>query len=179
MVRPNNQGTVVRRLEKKDCLAASDFCKETTDWMYKKYLKGSYPREGADFITLINSAAKLSERLTNTDCFDLVAISDDGISGILLGTVYGKSGLAEVVRIAVDPNHQHEGIGIRLMSAAEEEFRKRGCHKIYLYTLPALVPAIRLYMKFGLLPEGYLRNHWWGADFIVMSKWIGKYRRRR
>lgn len=177
MVKKDKQGTVVRHLEKKDCRAAADFCKATTDWMYKRYLKGSYPKEGADYIA--KSAARLLERLRNPDSCDLVAVSNDGISGILLGTVYGKSGLAQVVWIAVDPDHQHEGIGIQLMIAAEEEFRRRGCHKIYLNTLPALVPAIRLYMKFGLLPEGYLRNHWWGADFILMSKWIGKYRRRR
>jgi len=178
MVGPGKQRTVVKRLEKKDCRAAGEFCKETTDWMYKKYLKGSYPKEGADFTTASNTAAKLSERLKNSDFCDFVAISDDGMSGILLGTIYGKSGLAQVVWIAVDPDHQHEGIGIRLMIAAEEEFRKRGCHKIYLNTLPALVPAIRLYMKFGLLPESYLRKHWWGADFIVMSKWIREYHRR-
>jgi GNAT superfamily N-acetyltransferase len=178
MVRVAKQETIVKRLDKKDCRAAGAFCKDTTDWMYKKYLKGSYPKEGADFIGTTKTPEKLLERLKNPDFCDFIAVSDDGISGILLGTVYGKSGLAQIVWIAVDPDHQHEGIGVQLMIAAEEEFRRRGCHKIYLNTLPALVPALRLYMKFGLLPEGYLRKHWWGADFIVMSKWIGDYRRR-
>jgi GNAT superfamily N-acetyltransferase len=179
MVRSSKQQTVVRRLGKRDCRAAGKFCMETSDWMYGKYLKGSFPKEGADFIGTTKTPEKLLERLKNPDFCDFVTISSDGTIGILLGTVYGKSGLAQVVWIAVDPDHQHEGVGVQLMIAAEEEFRRRGCHKIFLNTLPALVPAIRLYMKFGLLPEGYLRNHWWGADFIVMSKWIGKYKRRR
>ncbi len=176
MVRSGKGETTVRRLKAKDCKDAGEFCKETTEWMYAKFLKGSYPKEGADFIK--KTPEKLKERLRNPDSCDFLAVSDDKISGILLGTVYGKSGLAQIVWIAVDPDHQHEGIGIQMMTAAEEEFRRRGCHKIYLNTLPALVPAIRLYMKFGLLPECYLRKHWWGADFLVMSKLIGKYKRR-
>jgi ribosomal protein S18 acetylase RimI-like enzyme len=171
-------GTIIRRLEKKDCRAAADFCAMTTAWMHRKYLRMSYPKEAAEFDVSIKTAAKLAERLKKPDDCDFLAVSDDGISGILLGMVFGKSGLAKVEWIAVDPDHQHEGIGIALMTAAEEEFLKRGCHKIYLNTLPALVPAIRLYMKFGLLPESYLRKHWWGADFILMSKWIGEYRRK-
>ena len=178
MSKPGRGGTVVRNLDKKDCRAAGEFCRRTNYWMHGKFLKKSYPREAADFDASIKTAAKLSDRFRNPDSCDIIAVTDDEIGGILLGTVFGKSGLAKVEWIAVDPDHQHEGIGIQLMTAAEEEFRKRGCHKIYLNTLPALVPAIRLYMKFGLLPESYLRNHWWGADFMVMSKWIGKYKRR-
>jgi len=33
-------------------------------------------------------------------------------------------------------------------------------------------------MKFGPLPETCLRKHWWGVDFLVMSKTIGEYRKR-
>jgi hypothetical protein len=61
------------------------------------------------------------------------------------------------------------------MTAAEKMLRSEGCHKVSLNTLPVLMPAVRLAMKFGMLPEAYLREQWWGADFVIMSKWIGKY----
>jgi ribosomal protein S18 acetylase RimI-like enzyme len=176
----NKEGSelVIRKMQKKDCAEAGKFCRNTMKWMHEKYLKGVYPKEAAEFDANMKSGAQLAKRLNDRQMFSFVALSDGTISGIVLGMTYGKSGLAKVNWIAVDPKHQHEGIGIRLMMATEEYLRGKGCHKIFLNTLPPLIPAIRLYMKFGLLPEAYLRKHWWGTDFIVMSKWIGDYSKR-
>lgn len=169
---------IVRKLRKTDAADASRFCRRTNTWMYEKYLRGYYPKEASDFDARTRSANGLAEWATDRNRFCFLAHDGTEICGIVMGTVFGKSGLAKINWIAVDPKHQHEGIGIKLMIEAEEHLKKRGCHKIFLNTLPALVPAIRLYMKFGLLPETYLRKHWWGVDFLVMSKTIGEYRRR-
>ncbi|MEM0343964.1 MAG: GNAT family N-acetyltransferase [Thermoplasmata archaeon] len=168
----------IRSLRKGDAVAASRFCRRTNSWMYEKYLRNCYPKEASEFDARMKSPRRLAEWAVDRDKFCFIALDGDEICGIVMGTVFGKSGLAKVNWIAVDPDHQHEGIGIRLMTKAEEHLRKRGCHKIFLNTLPDLVPAIRLYMKFGLLPETYLRKHWWGVDFLVMSKIIGEYRKR-
>jgi len=170
---------VIRKMQKKDSKKAGEFCQYTMMWMYKKYLRGAYPREALEFDAGMKSSASLEKRFKNPDAYGFVALSDGKICGIVLGMVFGNSGLGKINWISVDPKHQHEGIGIRLMMATEGYLRKRGCHKIYLNTLAPLVPAIRLYMKFGLLPEAYLRKHWWGSDFIVMSKHIAEYKKKR
>lgn len=165
----------IRRLDKKDAADAGKFCKRNIAWMWRNYLMGVYPKEANAFDVWHWSEASLKQKLEDPEFFGLVAECKGTICGIVLGKVYGKSGFARVNWIAVGPEHQHEGIGIKLMTAMEEFVKERGCHKIGLYTLPALVPAIKLYMKFGLLPEAFIRQQWWGADFILMSKWIGKY----
>ena len=169
---------VIRRMRKGDCAQAGIFCRNSMKWMHQKYLKGVYPAEAVEFDADMKSATHLAKRLKDPQAFSYVALCGNKIGGVLLGMIFGKSGLAKINWIAVDPEHQHEGIGIRLMAAAEEHVRRKGCHKIYLNTLPPLIPAIRLYMKFGLLPESYLRKHWWGSDFIIMSKWIGDYKKK-
>lgn len=168
---------VVRELKEEDCEAASRFCARTMRWASEKYLKDVYPQEAVEYDIKAYSEAKLFERVKNPNMFALVAVVDSKICGIVTGTVHGEAGLARFNWIAVDPDHQHEGIGLRLLVAAEERLAKRGCHKICLYTVPALIPAMRLYMKFGLLPEAYIRKHWWGVDFLMMSKWIGTYKK--
>lgn len=167
----------IRMLAEKDVGSAGQFCKKNIKWMWRNYLMGVYPEEANAFDIWHWSEDRLRTNLKDSEFFGLLAESGGKMCGIVLGKVYGKSGLARLNWIAVDPEHQHEGIGIKLMSAMEEYVKKRGCHKITLYTLPALVPAVRLYMKFGLLPEAFIRQQWWGADYIMMSKWIGKYRK--
>lgn len=165
----------VRELAKRDAKKAGEFCQKNIAWMWKNYLMGVYPEEAKVFEVWHWSEANLLKALKQPEFFGFMAECRGKICGIVLGMVHGKSGFAMVNWIAVDPEHQHEGIGIKLMMAMEEHVKKRGCHKVSLHTLPALVPAVRLYMKFGLLPEAFLRQQWWGADFIMMSKWIGKY----
>lgn len=167
----------IRKLKTGDAKKAGDFCQRNIAWMWRNYLMGVYPREASAFDVWHWSGANLAKRLKDPEFFGFVAERERRICGILLGMVYGRSGFAMVNWIAVAPEHQHEGIGIRLMSAMEDHVGKCGCHKISLYTLPALVPAVKLYMKFGLLPEAFVRQQWWGADFILMSKWIGKYKK--
>ncbi len=177
MVVGSDSKVKIRMLGEKDVSDASRFCKRNIAWMWRNYLMGVYPKEANAFDIWHWSEARLKTRLKDPEFLGLLAESKGNICGIVLGKVYGKSGLARLNWIAVAPEHQHEGIGIKLMLAMEEHVKKRGCHKITLYALPALVPAVRLYMKFGLLPEAFIRQQWWGADFILMSKWIGKYKK--
>ncbi|MBN1677399.1 MAG: GNAT family N-acetyltransferase [Candidatus Thermoplasmatota archaeon] len=177
MVVGSDSKVKIRKLRKGDAKKAGQFRERNIAWMWKNYLMGVYPKEAYAFEVWHWSEASLMERLKDPEFFGIMAECEGEICGILAGMVYGKSGFAMVNWIAVAPEHQHEGIGIKLMSAMEEHVAKRGCHKVSLHTLPALVPAVRLYMKFGLLPEAFLRQQWWGADFILMSKWIGKYRK--
>ncbi len=165
----------IRKIERKDCRAAAGFCEMTLKWSWDKYLKDAYPKEGLEFEIESLSSRRLEERLADPDKFAFIAVDHNKVCGIVVGTVYGKSGVAQYKWLAVHPDWHHEGIGLKLLIASEEHLKKRGCHKLTLNTYPGLAPAIKLLMKFGLLPEAFLRNAWWGADFMVMSKWISSY----
>jgi len=81
-------------------------------------------------------------------------------------------GLALLEWICVHPTHQGKGIGEAILKHFIEYCKQQKCHKITLYTLPVLIPALKLYLKLGFVPEAYLHKEWWGVDFIKMSKWL-------
>lgn len=103
----------------------------------------------------------------------LVAEKNKAIVGIAFGEVVGESGLARLGWIGVHPKHQRQGIGKALLNEFVKKCKQKGCHKVTLYTLPVLIPAMNLYLKYGFVPEAYLRKEWWKVDFIKMSLWLG------
>lgn len=74
--------------------------------------------------------------------------------------------------LAVTKECRGRGVGSRLLNRFIKEGRRRKAHKIWLFTSPHLVPAIRLYIKNGFLPEGFLRKHTRGLDMIIYSKFL-------
>lgn len=110
--------------------------------------------------------------LQDPHAFCFVAVTSGKIIGIVMGRVWGESGLAFLSWVGVHPDYQRRGVGTKLMREVLEYCKSRGCHKVTLYTMPVLRPAVNFYLKLGFVPEAYLHRHWWGADFIVMSKWL-------
>ena len=60
----------------------------------------------------------------------------------------------EVVKMAVDPGHQGQGLGGRIMAALLEEARRLGFRRAYIETNGELVAAQNLYLKYGFKPTG-------------------------
>jgi len=60
-----------------------------------------------------------------------------------------EENIGHYVRVAVHPDYQGRGIGTRLTALAIEKFKENKVSKIFLRTLEELVPAIKLYEKFG------------------------------
>ncbi len=177
MAEAKGRGLTIKRMGARDCRAAGEFSNRALTWMWERYLNGTYPKEARDYDIWHWSAGRMAVMLKDPHFFGFVAALESKICGLVVGTLYGKSGFAMINWIAVAPEHQHEGIGVKLMTATEEFLRENGCHKMSAYAQPELTPAVRLCMKFGLLPEASLRHQWWGADFMVMSKWLGKYKK--
>lgn len=119
-----------------------------------------------------SSPEHLKEKFANPGKLMLVAEKSKTIVGIAFGETVGESGLARLGSIDVHPEHQGQGIGKALLKEFVEHYRQKGCHKITLYTLPVLIPAMNLYLKCGFVPEAYLRREWWRVDFVRMSLWL-------
>jgi ribosomal-protein-alanine N-acetyltransferase len=77
---------------------------------------------------------------------------------------------AHITTIAVQPSHQHRGIGARLMLDLVSEARARAARTIALEVRMANWPAQRLYAWFGFRPVGVRKNYYaeTGEDALIM-----------
>jgi ribosomal protein S18 acetylase RimI-like enzyme len=113
---------------------------------------------------------KLQERIENKDEILLIAEENHQIVGMALGRE--AEGVCHLGFLAVTKECRGKGVGSKLLSRFIKEAKKKKAHKIWLFTSPFLVPAIRLYVKNGFLPEGFLRKHMKGLDLIIYSKFL-------
>ncbi|HEU4513340.1 MAG TPA: GNAT family N-acetyltransferase [Nocardioidaceae bacterium] len=73
----------------------------------------------------------------------------------------------EVSGLAVDPRFRGQGIGRRLVEAAEQEAGRRGARKLSLRVLGPNAVAQRLYETCGFRVEGRLR-----AEFLIEGRLV-------
>jgi ribosomal protein S18 acetylase RimI-like enzyme len=139
---------------------------------WERYEGDYYPRRAVDFDISTHSEGDFKGSLKSEDGFSFVAEEDGKIIGVVSGKLIGASGLARLGWLGVLPEYQGRGAGRKLLENAIAICRERGCHKITLYTLPVLMPAVNLYMRLGFVPEAYLRREWWEVDFLKMSLWL-------
>lgn len=92
--------------------------------------------------------------------------------------VVGYSGLiiqgpeAHITTVAVDPDHQRRGIGLKLMLGMVDEALARGAKSVSLEVRKTNDPAKALYERFGFRPIGVRKGYYTetGEDAIVM--WV-------
>lgn len=69
---------------------------------------------------------------------------------------------AELLNLAVDPEHQHQGIARGLLENARDRLRKLGTKRIFLEVRPSNKPALGLYYSIGFalhsMRKGYYQN---------------------
>jgi len=70
--------------------------------------------------------------------------------------------------IAVQPEHQGQGLGRQLVAFAEAEARRLGFAELRLYTHEKMVENIALYKRLGFVETG--RGHQSGYDRVFMTK---------
>jgi ribosomal protein S18 acetylase RimI-like enzyme len=101
----------------------------------------------------------------------LVALLRDSAGRIYAGlSGHTWGGVAEVRFLWVDAARRHEGIGSRLLQAAEDEARARGCRKIVLSTHTFQAPAF--YLKRGYVVTGEFSNYPQGHGSIFLEKYV-------
>lgn len=90
-----------------------------------------------------------------------------GHIGIILAAV-NSDGVGIVNWLYVLPKYRKKGIAHMLLSEVEKKLLQRGCHKLVVST----EIAYKFYRKIGYAQEGKLKNHWWGKDFYIFSKFL-------
>jgi ribosomal protein S18 acetylase RimI-like enzyme len=166
----------VRNMKAEDAEASAKVVRETMEDTWNRLERDYYPRKALEFDMSLCIPEKYTKELQEPNNFHFVAEENGKIVGIATGIIQRgdekAGGLARLGWICVHQSHQQKGIGEALLNHVIEYCRQQKCHKITLYTLPVLVPALKLYLKVGFVPEAYLRKEWWEIDFIKMSKWL-------
>jgi GNAT superfamily N-acetyltransferase len=115
-------------------------------------------------------AAELAEFMTQRDSVrDNLWLADVG--GTLVGSVAIKSEKksgdeARLRWFIVEPHHQGQGVGQRLLTAALAHCRRRGIRRVWLTTFAGLDTARRLYEKAGFRLVSQRRSGEWGKTVI-------------
>jgi ribosomal protein S18 acetylase RimI-like enzyme len=143
---------------------------------WNRYERNYYPRKALEFDFSKYTVENYGKKIQEPNDFLFVTEEDGKIVGVAVGGILRgnekEGGLALLSVICIHPLHQRKGLGEALLNHVLEYCKKQKCHKITLYTLPILVPALHLYLKLGFVPEAYLHKEWWGIDFLKMSKWL-------
>lgn len=167
---------VVRNMRVEDAEAVSKAASETIRETWDQYERDYYPLRALEFDLSRCVPERYAKGVQEPNEFHFVAEVDGKVVGAATGNILRgnekEGGLALLGGIFVHPTHQGRGIGRALLNRVVEYSKEQKCHKITLYTLPVLMPALNLYFKLGFIPEAYLRREWWGVDFIKMSKWL-------
>lgn len=100
-------------------------------------------------------ALVIDKKLAVNDGLFFVALDADAASGAVIGTVLaGYDGhRGWLYSVAVDPLHQHQGVGSALVRHAELALTARGCMKINLQIVGGNEAVTAFYAALGYGPE--------------------------
>jgi N-acetylglutamate synthase-like GNAT family acetyltransferase len=97
------------------------------------------------------SPEDLEARMADTDCSFLVIESGDGsLAGALYVRVRGERGYFGM--LSIDPSRQKQGLGSRLIRAAEEHCRDAGCRFLDLDVVNLRTELPAFYASMGFAP---------------------------
>ena len=94
---------------------------------------------------------------------------DQRIVAGICGNTWG--GCAEIRQFWVDEARRKQGLGTRLLGAAEQEARRRGCWQMLLMTFSFQAPAF--YAKHGFEVVAVVDDHPHGHKNMLLRKRLG------
>jgi ribosomal protein S18 acetylase RimI-like enzyme len=148
-------------------------------------LRTATPNDAARLAAVINQAYRVEDFFKcgdRTDAADVRArmtrgefllLEDD--AGTLAGAVYVqlKGNRGYFGMLSIDPARQKQGLGARLMAAAEARCRNAGCHEMELEVVNLRTELPPFYRRFGYTEEGtrpFSDPAKVPCHFIVMTK---------
>ncbi len=145
---------------------------ETQIWQsLREWLPNSFVDPSVNEVQRSEYLQNWQQTLLNKETICLLAEENHETVGLATGRA-GENGVGMLRFLGVKKESRRGGIGSKLLNKFLEEAKKRSAHKVWLFTSPNLHPAIRLYVKNGFVPEGYMRRHSYGLDFIIYSKFL-------
>jgi len=160
---------VLRRAESRDV----DKIREVLKQAFRGLEGRGYSAQAIE--TAIVDAEEIKKRIS-LGAHVIVAELRNEIVGTVTGFEEHKS--MHVCSLAVHPKYQNRGVAHQLMLHLEKTAHQKRCQKLFLCTAWAMKEAIRLYENLGYVKEGYLRNHFYGEDFIIFGKFIKRSQKR-
>jgi len=136
----------------------------------REWLPNSFVDPELESIREHEGIERFKQGIESKDGISLLAEENNEILGVALGREY--AGVGQLGFIGVRREYRRGGVGAALLNKFIEEAKERKAHKIWLFTSPSLLFAIKLYIKRGFVPEGFLRKHTHGLDLIVYSKFL-------
>ena len=160
---------VIREMNEGDIGSAVDLSHRVRKKSWEEFEKEIYPQNLFEDELKQYSDETMSRFLKSENSFAFVGLEKTELMGLAMGRMT-EGGLVDLSWICVDTMAQGKGIGKKLMDKVFEYAKSKGCHKVFAYTFPALAPTISFYLRSGFVLEAYLRKHWYGLDFVMMSK---------
>jgi GNAT superfamily N-acetyltransferase len=108
------------------------------------------------FTDTVLTTESLTRRLREMTVFVATGRPGEIVGTIACHIVNAEEG--HIRGMAVLPDSRGTGIAARLLTQAESHFREGNCKRISLDTTAPLVPAIRLYERFGFVPSGKIQD---------------------
>jgi ribosomal protein S18 acetylase RimI-like enzyme len=162
---------VIREMSESDISSCVDLSHRVRRESWEKYEKEIYPQKLFEEELRRYSDETLSRFIQDKNSFAFVGVEKSEVIGLAMGRLT-EGGLLDLSWICVDPLAQGKGIGKKLLNKVLEFAKNKGYHKIFAYTFPALAPTVSFYLRSGFVPEAYFRKHWYGLDFVMLSKWL-------
>lgn len=128
------------------------------------------PDEGARAVIADGLAGYNDETAGFRDYRPLAVLVSDPATGESIGGLIGRTsfGLLFVERFFLPEKFRGNGLGSRVIAAAEEEARRRGCTRAALFTLTFQAPGF--YLKQGYATAARLECSPPGATRMLMTK---------
>ncbi len=116
------------------------------------------------------SANSIACELAHDFSFWLVAEEDDRVVGYIGSQIAFPE--ADVMNVAVHPDHRRLGIGEILVDTLATELKHMSCTSLTLEVRASNAPAIALYEKLGFTQIGLRKNYYRNPkeDAIIMRK---------
>ena len=112
----------------------------------------------------------IKSELNNPLSYWLVALDGDYVIGYVGSqAVLGE---ADMMNLAVAPEHRRDGVGMRLVRALIDGLKGMDCHCLTLEVRVSNDPAIRLYEKMGFEQVGRRPNYYFHPkeDALILRK---------
>ncbi|HVP37308.1 MAG TPA: GNAT family N-acetyltransferase [Terriglobales bacterium] len=162
---------LIREMKKEDIEQSIELSRTVREKTWETYEKEVYPRKLLDEELQLYSYDTFLRFIGDENKYSFVAEENGKIIGLAIGR-FDQGGISDLSWICTDLKEQGKGIGKKLIDKIVDYSKEKGCHKLFAYTTPNLLSAVKLYLSTGFVQEAHLRKHWHKLDFLIMSKWL-------